>query len=294
MGDPTLEVGYWLPGAATFVDANGGGLSLPDPGSGRSATVVEREGRPAAVLIHDRAVLSDPVLLEAAAAAARLETANARLYAEVRAQIAELAASRRRLLDAGDLARQRLERRLHDGAEGRLGELAQTLRRCRQSATGQQTRDAVARGEDQLAGVLDELRQLALGLHPRALSERGLAGALAVLADGSPVPVEIWMTAGRLAPQVEAAVYFACSEGLANVVKYAAASRAAISVTSGPGTVVIVVSDDGAGGADPAMGSGLRGLADRVETLGGTFRVDSAPGRGTRLAAEIPLGGQAR
>jgi signal transduction histidine kinase len=126
------------------------------------------------------------------------------------------------------------------------------------------------------------------------LSERGLAGALASLADGSPVPVEITVTAGRLAPQVEAAVYFACSEGLANVVKYAAASRAAISVTSGPGTVVIVVSDDGAGGADPATGSGLRGLADRVETLGGTFRVDSAPGRGTRLAAEIPRGGQAR
>jgi signal transduction histidine kinase len=294
MGDPTLEVGYWLPEAATFVDADGGRLSLPDPGSGRSATVVEREGRPAAVLIHDPAVLSDPVLLEAAAAAARLETANARLHAEVRAQIAELAASRRRILDAGDHARQRLERRLHDGAERRLEELAQSLRGCRQSATGQQTRDAVARGEDQLAGVLDEVRRLALGLHPRVLSERGLAGALASLAEGSPVPVEITVSTGRLAPQVEAAVYFACSEGLANVAKYAAASRAAISVTSGPGTVVIVVSDDGAGGADPAMGSGLRGLADRVETLGGTFRVDSAPGHGTRLAAEIPLGGQAR
>jgi signal transduction histidine kinase len=294
IGDPTLEVGYWLPEAATFVGVDGARLSLPDPGSGRSATIVEREGRPAAVLIHDPAVLSDPVLLEAAAAAAGLETANARLHAEVRAQIAELAASRRRILDAGDHARQRLERRLHDGAERRLEELAQSLRRCRQSATGQQTRDAVARGEDQLAGVLDELRRLALGLHPWALSERGLAGALAVLAGGSPVPVEITMTAGRLAPQVEAAVYFACSEGLANVAKYAAASRAAISVTSGTGTVVIVVSDDGAGGADPAAGSGLRGLADRVETLGGTFRVDSAPGHGTRLAAEIPLGGQAR
>ena len=198
IGDPTLEVGYWLPEAAMFIDVGGGTLSLPDPGSGRSATIVEREGCPAAVLIHDRAVLSDPVLLEAAAAAARLETANARLHAEVRAQIAELAASRRRILDAGDRARQRLERRLHDGAERRLGELAQSLRRCRLSATGQPTRDAVARGEDQLAGVLDELRRLALGLHPRALSERGLAGALAVLADGSPVPVEITMTAGWL------------------------------------------------------------------------------------------------
>jgi signal transduction histidine kinase len=296
IGDPALEVGYWLPESGTFVDAGGGTLTLPDPGpgSGRSATVVERDGRPAAVLIHDAAVLSDPVLLDAVVAAAQLGTANARLYAEVRAQIAELAASRRRLLDAGDHARQRLERRLHDGAERRLEELAETLRRCRQYATGQQTRDGVARGEDQLAGVLEDLRRLALGLHPRALSERGLAGALALLAEGSPVPVELTVTAGRLAPQVEAAAYFACSEGLANIAKYAAATRAAISVTSGAGTVVIVVSDDGAGGADPALGSGLRGLADRVETLRGTFRVESAPGRGTRLAAEIPLGGQPR
>jgi signal transduction histidine kinase len=106
--------------------------------------------------------------------------------------------------------------------------------------------------------------------------------------------VEITVTTGPLAPQIEAAAYFTCSEGLANVAKYAAASRAAISVTSGAGTVVIVVSDDGAGGADPRAGSGLRGLADRIETLGGTFRVDSAPGRGTWLAAEIPLGSQER
>jgi signal transduction histidine kinase len=294
IGDPALEVGYWLPESGAFVDASGGTLSLPERGAGRSATLVERDGRPAAVLIHDAAMLSDPVLLDAVAAAAQLETANARLYAEVRAQIAELAASRRRLLDAGDHARQRLEHRLHDGAERRLEELAQTLRRCRQSATGQQTRDGVARGEDQLAGVLEDLRRLALGLHPRALSEHGLAGALALLAEGSPVPVEITVTTGPLAPQIEAAAYFACSEGLANIAKYAAASRAAICVTSGTGTVVIVVSDDGVGGADPAMGSGLRGLADRVETLGGTFRVESAPDRGTRLAAEIPLGGQVR
>ena len=294
IGDPALEVGYWLPEAGTFIDAAGGTLSLPDPGVGRSATVVERDGRPAAVLIHDAAVLSDPVLLDAVVTAAQLGTANARLYAEVRAQIVELAASRRRLLDAGDHAGQRLERSLHDGAERRLEELAETLRRCRQYATGQQTRDGVARGEDQLAGVLEDLRRLALGLHPRALSERGLAGALALLAEGSPVPVELTVTIGQLAPQVEAAAYFACSEGLANIAKYAAATRAAISVTSGAGTVAIVVSDDGAGGADPALGSGLRGLADRVETLGGTFRVESAPGRGTRLAAELPLGSQAR
>jgi signal transduction histidine kinase len=293
IGDPALEIGYWLPEAGTFVDAGGATLPLPGAGSGRSATVVEREGRPAAVLIHDAVVLSDQALLDAVAAAARLESANARLNAEVRAQIAELAASRRRILEAGDQARLRLERRLHDGAGRRLEELQETLSRVRLDATGQQTRDQIARGEDQLRQAAEELRQLAQGLHPRALSEHGLAGALAGLAEGSPVPVEISVASSRLAPHVEAAAYFVCSEGLANVAKYAAASRAAISVTPGPGTIVIVVSDDGVGGADPRTGSGLTGLADRVETLGGTFRVESMPGRGTRLAAEIPLGGQA-
>ena len=294
IGDPTLEIGYWLPETGVFVDADGDTMPLPRPGSNRSATVVERDGLPAAVLIHDRAVLSDQALLDAVAAAAQLESANARLRAEVRAQIAELEASRRRILEAGDQARQRLERRLHDGAERRLAEVQGTLNRGRLGATGRQTADQIARGEDQLARAREELRQLALGLHPRALSERGLAGALARLADGSPVPVELSVASSGLAPQVEAAAYFICSEGLANVAKYAAASRAAISVTPGAGTIVIVVSDDGPGGADPGKGSGLTGLADRVDALGGSFRVESAPGRGTRLAAEIPLGGQER
>jgi signal transduction histidine kinase len=294
IGDPALEIGYWLEEAGTFVDAGGGTLALPGAGSGRSATVVEREGRPAAVLIHDPAVLSDQALLDAVAAAARLESANARLHAEVRAQIAELAASRRRILEAGDQARRRLERRLHDGAGRRLAELQGTLSQGRLHATGQQTSDKIARSEDQLTQAVEELRQLAQGLHPRALSEHGLAGALALLADGSPVPVEISVPSSRLPPQAEAAAYFVCSEGLANVAKYAAASRAAISVTPGAGTITIEVADDGVGGADPRAGSGLTGLADRVQTLGGTFRVESTPGRGTRLAAEIPLGGQER
>jgi signal transduction histidine kinase len=256
--------------------------------------VVERDGFPAAALVHDRAVLSDQALVDAVAAAAQLESANARLRAEVRAQIAELEASRRRILEAGDQARQRLERHLHDGAERRLTKVQETLHRGRLGAMGRQTADQIARGEDQLARALEELRQLALGLHPRALSEHGLAGALTRLADGSPVPVELSVANSRLAPQVEAAAYFICSEGLANVAKYAAASRAAISVTSGAGTIVIAVSDNGRGGANPGKGSGLTGLADRVEALGGSFRVESAPGRGTRLAAEIPLGGQER
>src|SRR5215218_8949998 len=179
LGDPSLEIGYWLPDRAVFIDTEGRVLALPDAGSGRSVTVVEREGQPVAALIHDPAVLEDPGLLEAVTFAAQLAAANARLRAEVRARVEELAASRRRILAAGDEERRRLERRLHEGAEARLGELAVTLRRGRGSAAGQQTRDQIAHAEDQLGRTLEELRRLAQGLHPRVLAEHGLADALA-------------------------------------------------------------------------------------------------------------------
>jgi signal transduction histidine kinase len=295
LGDPSLEIGYWLPDRAVFVDADGRVLALPDAGSGRSVTVVERQGQPVAVLVHDPAVLADPGLLEAVTSAAQLAAANARLRTEVQARVEELAASRRRILAAGDEERRRLERRLHDGAEARLGELAVTLRRGRGSASGgEQTREQIARAEDQLGRTREELRRLAQGLHPRVLSEHGLAGALAVLAKDLPLPVEIKVTGNQLPEQVVAAAYFVCAEALTNTAKHAAASRAAVAVTASEGRVRIEIADDGVGGADPARGSGLRGLADRVETLGGTLWVESIADHGTRRAAEIPLGGQAR
>ena len=293
LGDPSLEVGYWLPDRAVFVDAEGRVLSLPGPGSGRSVTTVEREGQPVAVLVHDPAVLEDRGLLEAVTSAARLAAANARLQAEVRARVVELAASRRRILAARDEERRRLERRLHDGAEARLEELAATLRRGRRSASGERTRDQLARAEDQLTRTLEELRRLGHGLHPRVLSEHGLADALAALAKDLPLPVDINVASTRLPQRVAVAAYFVCAEALANITKHAAAAHVAVAVTVGDGRVRVEIADDGVGGADPAHGSGLRGLADRVETLGGTLRVESVPGRGTRLAAEIPLGGQA-
>jgi len=293
LGDPSLEVGYWLPDRAVFVDAEGRVLSLPGPGSGRSVTTVEREGQPVAVLVHDPAVLEDRGLLEAVTSAARLAASNARLQAEVRARVVELAASRRRILAARDEERRRLERRLHDGAEARLEELAATLRRGRRSASGERTRDQLARAEDQLTRTLEELRRLGHGLHPRVLSEHGLADALAALAKDLPLPVDINVASTRLPQRVAVAAYFVCAEALANITKHAAAAHVAVAVTVGDGRVRVEIADDGVGGADPAHGSGLRGLADRVETLGGTLRVESVPGRGTRLAAEIPLGGQA-
>jgi signal transduction histidine kinase len=294
LGDPSLEIGYWLPDRAVFVDAEGRVLSLPGPGSGRSVTTVEREGQPVAALVHDPLVLEDPGLLEAVASAARLAASNARLRAEVQARVVELAASRRRILAARDDQRRRLEHRLREGAERRLGELADTLRRGRRFASGERTRDQMARAEDQLARTLEELRRLAHGLHPRVLSEHGLAGALAVLARDLSLPVEIKVTGAQVPERVVVAVYFVCAEALTNVAKHAAAAHVAVAVTSSNGRVRVEIEDDGVGGADAAHGSGLRGLADRIETLGGKLKVESTSGHGTRLAAEIPLGGEAQ
>jgi signal transduction histidine kinase len=223
-----------------------------------------------------------------------LAAANARLQAEVQAQLEELEVSRRRILMARDEERRRLEHRLREGAERRLGELADTLRRDRRFASGERTRDQMAHAEEQLARTLEELRRLAHGLHPRVLSEHGLAGALAVLAKDLSLPVEIKVSDDQLPERVAVAVYFVCAEALTNVAKHAAAAHIAVAVTSSEGRVLVEIEDDGIGGADPAHGSGLRGLADRVETLGGTLRVESAPGHGTRRATEIPLGGEAR
>jgi signal transduction histidine kinase len=293
LGDPTLEVGYWLPNAGAFIDSGGRPFAVPDSSSDRSVTIIEGEGSPVAVLVHDPAVLDDPGLREAVSSAAQLAAANARLQAEVRAQLAELRESRRRLLAAGDEERRRLEQRLHEGAGQRLRRLAQQLRRTRLYADTDAARERVDRSETRLERTLDELRELAQGLHPRVLAEVGLSGALASLAEQAPVPVEVVAPAAKLPADVEAVAYFLCSEALANVAKHASASRVSVSVTTGDGQVRVLIEDDGVGGADPARGTGLRGLAGRVEAHGGTLHVGSPAGAGTRLAAEIPLGGEA-
>jgi signal transduction histidine kinase len=293
LGDPTLELGYSLQNAGAFVDSEGHPFVLPHSGSERSVTMIEGERGPIAALVHDPAVLDDPGLREAVSSAARLAAANARLQAEVRAQVGELRASRRRILEAGDEERRRLELRLREGAQQRLEVLAEQLRGTRLSARSDAARERIDRTEAQLARTLEELRRLAHGLHPRVLTEAGLAGALASLEEQTPVPVEVVAPAAALPAEVEAVAYFLCSEALANIAKHASASWASVSVTTGDGRVRIEVEDDGLGGADPACGTGLRGLADRLEALGGTLYVESPAGAGTRLTAEIPLGGEA-
>ena len=287
LGDPSLEVAYRLP-SGLYVDASGQSVHLPDRDPARSVTRVERDGQEVVALVHDPEVLDDPTLLDAVAAAARLAAANARLQAEVRAQVAEVERSRRRLLRAGDEERRRLEQRLDQGAARRLRSLEQILERG-QARARPSTLVGIERAQAQLALTLDELSELAAGLHPPELAKNGLSPALGSLAARIPLPVEVVVSEERLSAEVEAAVYFVCSEGLANVAKYASASRATATVSVGHGAVRVEVADDGVGGADMTRGTGLRGLADRVEALGGRLRVESPHGAGTRMVAQIPL-----
>jgi PAS domain S-box-containing protein len=213
-----------------------------------------------------------------------------RLHAELQARLEELAASRARIVTAGDVERRRLERNLHDGAQQRLVALSLSLRLALQKLDSDPAaaRDVLAEVGDELAVALDELRELARGLHPAILSERGLRAAVEMLAGRVPIPVEVDVPDERLPEPVEAAAYYLISEALTNVTKYARASTVRVRVAPLGGSVVVEVSDDGVGGADPAAGSGLRGLADRVEALGGSLQVISPTGGGTSLRAEIP------
>jgi signal transduction histidine kinase len=296
LGDPTIEVGYWLPVAGGYVTARGEPLSLPQGGDDRAVTPIDADDRRLGVIVHDPAIGSDPGLMDAVAVAAELASANAGLQAEVRARVVEVNASRRRLLDAGDEERRRLQHRLRSGALRQLDAVAGRLAEAR-AVAAQRSADATAvdqltAAQRQLRRTVADVHELARGLHPPALEESGLAVALSELVERSAVPVELRVDADRVPREVEAAVYFVCAEALTNVNKHAAASTGAVFVTMGDGDVVVTVEDDGAGGATLDRGTGLQGLADRVETLGGHLTVDSPAGRGTRLTAEIPLGGE--
>jgi len=294
VGDPSLRVGYWIADTGSFVDGQGHPLAVLGGSLDRSVTVVGSDSEPVAVILHDPAVLDDARLVEAVAAAAELSAANARLQVELRGRLAEVEASRRRILDARDEEQRRLERRVQEGPERRIAELSRSLHRLRPFAAGAQTVDRITRADDHLRRAIEELHQLARGLAPRVLVEDGLEPAVAALADLCPVPVEVVVSGERMSPPVEAAIYFVCAEGLTNVAKHASASSAAVTVVADGGRAWVRVVDDGVGGAEPPRGSGLRGLADRIAALGGVVSVTSAPGLGTTLAADIPCGGEGR
>jgi signal transduction histidine kinase len=289
LGDPGLEIAYRVPGADAWVDEVGRPSRLPaGDGAERAVTFVHDQGSPVAALVHDPAVLEDQELVASAAATARLAVANVRMQAEIAAQVRQVAASRRRLVEAADDERRHLGDQLQTGAERRLAAISDRLVSVAGARAGE-TGATLNRLVVELDAARADLRRFAQGIHPRALTEQGLGVALADLAAQAAVPVTLEVPAGRFSRVLEVAAFFVCSEALANVAKYAPASRVDLAVWATSERVVMRVTDDGAGGADPTRGSGLRGLADRVEALGGALRVDSPPGAGTRLEAELPI-----
>jgi signal transduction histidine kinase len=292
LGDRSLQVGYWVADAGRYVDANGFTVTLPGATDQRAAIVVERDGEPMAALVHDPAVLEDPSLSEAVREATALLFANWSLEAEVATQLGELRASRGRIVEARDEQRRRLARLLRDGAERRIVEVGVAVARARAlAAPGLRDLDLLDVLTRELEAARDELGALARGIHPRALTESGLAAALSALVDRAAIPIELIAPAERMPAPIEAAAYFVCSEAVTNVAKYAHASRVRCEVLRRDELVAVAVVDDGVGGADPRAGSGLRGLADRIDALGGRFTVTSPAGKGTTIRAELPLEG---
>ncbi len=283
--DPGLVVAF--PMAEGFVDPHGVPVATPTRGPTTEVTVVGAPESPLALITHDRSLAEEPALLTAAGSATRLLLENARLQAEVRSQLLEVRESRSRIVEAGDLARARLERDLHDGAQQRLLAIGIAL-----NLLESQPDDAevLSNAKEEVAGALAELRALAAGIHPSVLTDLGLVAALDALAGriGPIVTVaEPGGRVGRLDPTVEAAAYFSAAEAVTNAIKHASARRISVSVEVRDEHVVLTVDDDGSGGADPD-GRGLVGVRDRVASVDGTLSVDSTTGAGTRVTIEIP------
>jgi signal transduction histidine kinase len=285
--DPSLAVGYLSPGQQGFVDEDGHRLALPESAAERLVTIVRDEGEPVAAIVHHPGSLADPKLADSVSDAVRIAVSNVRLQREIRRQVDDLEASRRRLVEAGDRERRRLERALHTGAAARLERMERALTGAERDG-GDPAALAAALAE--LGAARAELGELAQGIHPSRLTEHGLEQALTELARRAPIPVVLQIEARRSTAAVETAAYFICSEALANIGKHADASTATIDVRELGDRLIVEVRDDGPGGATLAGGSGLRGLADRVETLDGRFTVESRPGEGTVIVAEFPGG----
>lgn len=283
--DPDLRLAFPL--GDGWVDE--AGASVADPGDGAGVSRIAHEGRSLAVILHDPAI--DDGLVAAAGAATAMALENARLHAEVRSQLEEVRASRARIVDAADAERRRIERDLHDGAQQRLLALSFTLRGAirRSAEVDPSLAAALGEADHELRGALEELRDLARGIHPAILTDEGLGPALGSLAERAPMPVRVTVLPDRrLSPPIEAAAYFVVAEALTNAARHAGT---AVDVTASLANdrLTIRVRDEGPGGADE-RGGGLRGLADRVAAVEGRLTIESTPGTGTIVMAEFPCG----
>ena len=290
LGDRELVLAHRLADREGYADAHGEPVALPATGHGRATATIEVDGREVATLVYDAALDHDPELIEAVCAATTIALESEHLHAQSQTRLAELQASRQRLVAAGDAERRRLERNLHDGAQQRLVALSIQLsliqRHIRDDPSAAEA--LVTTATDELARSLMELRELARGIHPAVLAH-GLPSALESLAGRAPVPTELSCDSPDTLPEpIELALYFVVCEALANVGKYAGATAASIRLWRTERGVAVEIADNGSGGANPELGSGLRGLEDRVEALDGLLVVTSPPGAGTVITAELP------
>jgi signal transduction histidine kinase len=287
LGDPSLDLVYRVDDRGGWTDEAGRPAELPSGDERRAVMLIGDSSAPLAALVHDPAALADPQLAGAVGAAARLAVANVRLQAEIERQLHDVAASRRRLMVAGDEERRRLGEQLADGPEARLAEVAARLERLAAGSHGE-AHEVLTRLTGDVASSRAQLQDLGQGIRPRALTSGGLRPALDELARQSAIPVDIAVPEGRFSPALELVAYFVCSEALANIAKHARASQARVTLLASERDLTVVIADDGVGGADARHASGLRGLADRVEALAGRLRVDSPRGAGTRIEAVLP------
>ena len=288
LGDPLAELFFWLAETASYADAHGEPVARL-PTDERASREIHRDETRTGMLLHDPALLVRRDLLDGVLSAAALSIEMARLRVEVRLQLAEVQASRTRIIEAGYEERRRLERDLHDGAQQRLVSLGVQVRRL-QLALPREAKvlsPALDQVVAEVGAAISDLRQIAAGVRPARLDE-GLATALRDLARTSPVPVEVEASRERVAASVEAAAYFVACEALTNAVKHGAPSKVAVRAVRDNGTLLVTIADDGVGGAVVRRGSGLAGLKDRVAAHGGTFEVVSPRGGGTRVEVAIP------
>ncbi|WP_229844513.1 sensor histidine kinase [Streptomyces cinnamoneus] len=291
LGDPSLRLGLWADEARAYLDPDGRPLRHTRPGAGLSVTPVGSPGSPSAILVHDATFDDDRELLAAVGASVRLCLENTWLRSEAAMRVRESRAVNSRILEAADRERQQLERDLHDGAQTRLVFALMALRRLDaglSDSSDARLRNAVAETDRTLRMALEDLRGIARGIHPAVLTREGLGPAVTALAEQAEVPVVVSVEPRRYAPLTESTAYFAVCEALTNAAKYARAGAVRVSARHDDGWLVVEVADDGVGGADPARGTGLRGLADRLAALGGALRVTSPVGGGTRVRVELP------
>lgn len=285
LGDPSLELWFWLSEPGSYVDGEGGAVTPPAAGSERALAAVEIGQRRVGAIVYDTSLVTDPELVAAAGRVIALALDRESLTAELLVSRERLRVSRARLVEATDAERRRIARDLHDGLQTRLVLLAMLAGRAREDEA------AAAELADGLQVAIAELRELVQGVVPAALTERGLCAAAEDLSDRMPIPVSLAFDGdtGTLPARVETAGWFVVSEAFSNAVKHAGAGELRLSIGRRNGSLRIEVADDGVGGAD-FRGGGLSGLADRIDALDGNLSVVSPPGGGTRIVAEVPCG----